>query len=634
MFLTSVINTHLNYNRKPFRDWALAGGVTSTSATFRVRGPKSDDGIKRQFVVSTNPNLALERDMILVTPVSYGDFTAKEHLMKRVSIGGLTPLRTYYYGITRPHSTPDSATMAGDVGKFRTPAKEGSRMNFTIATGSCSLTGSTSEMFTSVLDLDPLIFIHAGDFHYEDLETLDVDKRLEAYDKVMGSASQRLLYMRTIFAYIWDDHDWLGNNEDSEDGEASNVAKEGYTLGIPHYPLGAIEAGTTTDEGTAAKYQAFTVGTVRFIISDLRSESIKSTENFVGQMYSTEQKDWLYNELSQAMNYDFVVWVTSRPWTDPDEVGSDSWGGFVQDRDELSAVIASTVGAGPKNLLVLSGDTHMLAFDDGSSTDYSGLNETGGFPLLHSGPLTNFGSGLKDFITPQTNYYTDGCMAINSEVNHQFSALKFVFPSEEDEANGVLPCIEIKGYADSSENFIFEKQLCGEIMREGTPKQDTCTLPRLSQTTTIIFIFGLCLIGLNLVLALWYLGLKRCLLALSYFGIGVLFYFATVAAAATGALCFGTLGVNVLAVSIFTLAQAFVGTLFVGLALHCYYTDCKADTNEDSATRKAEDDAGSADAPLMNKKASDETSTEEEKKDEGIGLEVARDHGSVSVYSM
>ena len=83
-------------------------------------------------------------------------------------------------------------------------------MEFTIATGSCALTGSKSSMFEKILDLDPLMFIHMGDFHYEDLNTLDVDERLGAYDKVMGSAAQRLLYMRTIFSYIWDDHDWLG----------------------------------------------------------------------------------------------------------------------------------------------------------------------------------------------------------------------------------------------------------------------------------------------------------------------------------------------------------------------------------------------------------------------------------------
>lgn len=572
-------------------------------------------------MLSVNPNLAIEKDQILVTPVSYEDFTEQEHFMKRISIKNLSPTTTYYYGITHPQTIPNSATMAGDVGKFTTPPVDGSRVNFTIAFGSCALTGSRSGMFSSALALNPVLFIHTGDFHYEDLDTLDVDERLQAYDMVMGSQAQRLLYMRTIFTYIWDDHDWLGNNQDSTNNEAATVAKESYSLGIPHYELGAIQTGAAVEEDRAPKYQAFTIGTVRFIISDLRSESLKSTENFAGQVYSTEQKNWLYNELSQAENYDFVVWVTSRPWTDPDEVGSDSWGGFVNDRNELAFHIASTIGAGPKNLLVLSGDNHMVAFDDGSSTDYSNQNEVrvlqchpsyllgnyevsisnlsallkhqypGGFPLLHSGPLTNFGSGLKDFIKPQENYFTDGCKAINSEVNHQFSTVEFIFPTEEMEAEGMQPCLELKSYADNLDNVIFQKKLCGEIMREGTLQKDTCTLPRFSLRTEVIFIVALAIIGLNFFVALWILGFDGSLLAMSYCGIDLLFFFVTVLAAILGSVCFGTLGVNVFAVSIFTLLQAIVGSVFIGVALY-FHTSCQSEYPQHKEGGEVDGDAG------------------------------------------
>jgi len=573
MFLTSVILTHVNYNRTPYRDWALVGGVTPTSAQFRVRGPKHDDGIARQFVVSVNANLALERDQILVTPVSHGDFLEEEHFFKKISLGGLTPLRQYYFGIVRPQRTPNSATMAGDVGTFATPAPVGTRMNFTIAAGSCALTGSQSNMFATVLDLNPLMFVHMGDFHYEDLSTLDIDQRLEAYDKVMGSALQRLLYMRTIFTYMWDDHDWLGNNEDAQNVEAADVAKRGYSIAIPHYPLAAVESGYASAEETAPKYQAFTIGTVRFVITDLRSESEKSTEDSSGKTYSDEQKEWLYNELAQAENYDFVVWVSTRPWTEPEEIGGDSWGGFVSDRDDLSAHIASTIGAGPKNLLVLSGDNHMVAFDDGSSTDFSGQDEfPGGFPVFHSGPLTNFGSGVKSFFAPSDHYFTDGCMAFNSEVNYQFGTVEFEFPSDEVVESGSRPCVILKSYADNSANLIFTKRLCaGEMMREGTTESDTCTLPRLSDTTFYMFVAALAVIGVYGILSLWYLGLKKCILALEYFGIGLLFFLLNLMAAVAGAFCFGTLGVDVFSIAIFTLTQAILGSVFVGLALRGYY---------------------------------------------------------------
>ncbi|KAL3780884.1 hypothetical protein ACHAW5_001351 [Stephanodiscus triporus] len=195
---------------------------------------------------------------------------------------------------------------------------------------------------------------------------------------------------------MWDDHDWLGDNQDSKDKGAAAVAKQSYTLGIPHYALGS----SLLDETHSAKYQAFTIGTVRFIMTDLRSESVRSTELYSGKMYSQQQKEWFFNKLSQAAEFDYVVWVSTRPWTDSVEVGLDSWGGFVSDCDELSSHIAATIETGPRNLLVLSGDNHMVAFNDGSNTDFSGQDDfPGGFPLLHSGPTSNYGSGLYNFST-------------------------------------------------------------------------------------------------------------------------------------------------------------------------------------------------------------------------------------------
>ncbi len=536
--------------------------MSSTSARFRVRGPSLDDGRGREFVVSTNPNLFIKIDRILNTSVSFGDFTPEEHFVKHLSLETLTPLTTYHYGITRAVEE----VVLGEVGSFSTPASEGTRMDFTIATGSCALTGSKSAMFTNILDVNPLMFIHMGDFHYEDLNTLEIDKRLEANDRVMGSPSQRVLYMNTIFSYMWDDHDWLGDNQDSEDEYAAAVAKQSYTLGFPHYALGS----SSSDEATSAKYQSFTIGTVRFIMTDLRSESIRSTEVYSGKVYSQEQKEWFFNELSQAADYDFVVWVNTRPWTDPAEVGSDSWGGFVSDRDELSAHIAATIGAGPQNLLVLSGDNHMVAFDDGSSTDYSDQDVfPGGFPLLHSGPMTNYGSGLFDFFNPQANYFTEGCMAYNSEVNYQFSTVEFSFPSDENQEG----CMQIRSYSKDASSIIFEKKLCGEVMRNGTPDQSTCTLERLTVPTQSIFIGAFVLITLNGIWTLWKLGRHGCTVALSYFGLGIIYYFLTIMAAIAGAFCFGTLGVNMFAVSIFVLLQV-VGVFL--WTMHFTQRQCKS----------------------------------------------------------
>lgn len=592
VYASSVLSTYLNYNRDEYRDWSLVGGVTSTSANFRVRGPSIDDGIRREFIIGTNPNLAIEADQIRNIPVAFQDYIELEHFVKAIYIDTLEPTTPYYYGITRPQRTPNSAVMAGNVGYFVTPAPEGTRMDFTIATGSCSLTGSKSSSFSEILALNPLMFFHMGDISYEDLNTLDIDERLSAYDRVMGSPSQRLLYQRTIFSYMWDDHDWLGSNSDSNDEATASVAKQGYSLAIPHYPLGS----TSSDIANAAKYQAFTIGTVRFIVTDLRSESIKSTDQFAGQIYSTEQKEWLFNEFDQAVNYDYVVWVTTRPWTDPVKVGSDSWGGFEAERQELSAYIASTIGAGPRNLLVLSGDNHMVAFDDGTNTDYSGQDVyPGGFPLLHSGPLANYGPGATDLFSTEKFHFTEGCMASSSEVNHHFSTVDFSFPSDTNQ----LGCVRIRSYANDASNIIFEKEMCGEVMKTGTPETDTCTTKRMAIPTYSMFSAAAALVLFGWMLTICLLGCKRLLLSLCYFGLGILFYFLTIVASFAGAITLGNNGVNMFAVSICVLAEAVVGTFFVFMAIIGYRSTGsseEAEIDDDridmKRTESESDDAG------------------------------------------
>ena len=115
---------------------------------------------------------------------------------------------------------------------------------------------------------------------------------------------------------------------------------------------------------------------------------------------------------------------------------------------------------------------------------------------MHSGPLTNYGSGVVDFFKPGTNYFTEGCMAYNSELNYQFSTVDFTFPGDEE------GCIRIRSYSKDTSNVIFEKVMCGEIMRYGTPEQDTCTLKKMSDPVQYIFIAAAGLIVLSGFLAL------------------------------------------------------------------------------------------------------------------------------------
>jgi hypothetical protein len=80
-----------------------------------------------------------------------------------------------------------------------------------------------------------------------------------------------------------------------------------------------------------------------------------------------------------------VVLVSSVPW-----IGAygDSWGAYSAERQEIANFIANHQ---IDNLVMVAGDAHMVAIDDGTNTDYS-KQQAGGFPLLHAGALDRPGS--------------------------------------------------------------------------------------------------------------------------------------------------------------------------------------------------------------------------------------------------
>ncbi len=68
-----------------------------------------------------------------------------------------------------------------------------------------------------------------------------------------------------------------------------------YNDYVPHYPL-----ATTSSNGPI--FQSWTVGRVRFIMTDLRSRAGFEKMSTL----SSEQRDWLFIELSKFANYGMV----------------------------------------------------------------------------------------------------------------------------------------------------------------------------------------------------------------------------------------------------------------------------------------------------------------------------------------
>ena len=79
-----------------------------------------------------------------------------------------------------------------------------------------------------------------------------------------------------------------------------------------------------------------------------------------------------------------MVFVCSDPWIGPATPGDDSWAGYATERRELADFIKENQ---IKNLVVIAGDMHAMAYDDGTHSDYA---TGGGAPLivLHAAPIS------------------------------------------------------------------------------------------------------------------------------------------------------------------------------------------------------------------------------------------------------
>jgi phosphodiesterase/alkaline phosphatase D-like protein len=230
-------------------------------------------------------------------------------------------------------------------------------------------------VFDAIRARDPLFFLVTGDFFYGNIDTDSARRFREAYGASLTAPAQAALYRSAPVAYVWDDHDY-GPNDGDRTSQSRSTAQRVYRQLVPHYLVPAGRIGPI--------YQAFTVGRVRFILTDLRSErSPSGVPDGPGKtMLGAVQKAWFKRQLVGAReNGQLVAWVSTVPWIGAPSAGSDTWAGYATERRELADFIASQ---GP--LVMLAGDAHMVAIDDGSHSGYSGSGAPG-FPVMHAAPL-------------------------------------------------------------------------------------------------------------------------------------------------------------------------------------------------------------------------------------------------------
>jgi alkaline phosphatase D len=319
---------------------------------------------------STNLKLVLSTSPTLSNPLFSGTGIANSanNKMVKLSYSGLQPNTTYYYAI-QDNGVTDNST--DDIGSFTTPSSEA--FSFRLTVGSCAY-NSDHPVYDAILTKSPLFHVTTGDFHYANPNSSNIDEHRSPYEtEILSKKRASNFFSKTPFAYVWDDHDYCGDNSyGAETGQAN--ARQAYREYVPHYTLA---------EGTGNKpiYQSFAIGRVYFILSDLRSSRTSSS------MMGSTQKEWFKNQCLFAKNNGYIIaWVSSVSFGGNT---SDNWGGFKAERRELSNFFKDN---NIKNLFILSGDAHMVAIDDGSNHDFSTTGNSSKYPVFQAAGLNVSGS--------------------------------------------------------------------------------------------------------------------------------------------------------------------------------------------------------------------------------------------------
>lgn len=338
-------------------EWMWTGGLEARRVTVVV-------GVARGSAAQVELEPAgggrvVESDRVPVT----------EDGIARMAVGSLAPdthydLRVLVDGV---------ADTSRGYGALRTPA-EGAT-SFRVALGSCVRNSSNGAVFDEIAAADPLLFLSLGDFHYSNLDSTDPADFRAAFERQLTTPAQSALYRQVPVAYVWDDHDY-GPNDAGASSPTRAAARAAYRQVVPSYDVAP---------GDSPIQQAFTIGRVRFVLTDNRSERTEDS------MLGAEQERWLIEELTAAArDHALVVWGNPSPWVAEAGPGTDSWAGWPEQRTRIADALSR---AGVDNLVMLSGDAHMVALDDGTNTDYT-TDGSGGFPLLHGAALDRPG-GVK-----------------------------------------------------------------------------------------------------------------------------------------------------------------------------------------------------------------------------------------------
>jgi alkaline phosphatase D len=328
-------------------------GISSTPATsVRV-------AVKTSAVSSAR--LKLGTDSGLTTGVVFGSSdTPDADGYVILTATGLTANTRYYYRVemTDANSTVELDTMS-TVGRIKT-APSG-QANVTFDFGSCA--NSTDPIvFPLITARADDMFFHLGDMFYNDGSGTTLSNIRSKLEGKIQATNHAALYAQINMAHAPSDHDVAQN--DSNNGDDPTAWGNYRTASAQLFP-------------DVDWYYSWVWGRVRFIKLDTKNfaSDASLTDNSSKSILGTTQKAWFKDQIDNATE-PLIIIVQSDPWIGSAISGDNGWFGFTTERTEL----ANYMSASGKNFVIIAGDMHAGAADDGT-------NSPGGIPVLQAAPF-------------------------------------------------------------------------------------------------------------------------------------------------------------------------------------------------------------------------------------------------------
>ena len=397
------------------------GGLTPTSS-MRLSS-KLDDVVSEgdiSYVVSLDSSNPLgSGTQTQVATISSSFLNPSTGAVANVNFRNLEPDSTYYYWIknnTKNQYISQSLNLTASsyLGKFKTLPDGLTPYSFSASFASCMQSNTTATVFNKIKNYNPNIFFQIGDLFYWDnsTEPSSTSEYESAYQNVFSSGSGYLGYgsanpnhfpaliKNVAFDYMWDDHDY-GNNNSDVNNENKGHNQECVRTLLPHVPFTApVTTYTSASVSVSAQsiYHSWKVGRVKFIFTDNRSERSPAAEADTPSkvVWSPAQESWFMNEMRDT-TCPVKFWINTFPWEGDDTIpaynGDDGWEEYTYYRQKISNFLTRFSGSIGK-VIILSGDAHMTALDDGIySTWYgSGSRLNPPMTIYHSAPLDQGGS--------------------------------------------------------------------------------------------------------------------------------------------------------------------------------------------------------------------------------------------------